>query len=260
MKNRILGANPSLERLDFLALIAGASCLACGRPARDGILRQASLIRQGILSETMTPPLDLVQFSFCRSCLKSLPIFFPIKAWDLPDSRIEIITPFYYRPPISLLLVKLKFYQEKSLARPLATLCYILFQQLWPHLKDHILLPIPLAKSRFKERGYNQAGLIAGELAKLTGLALREDLLLRVKETKRQTETRNRQERIANLKDAFILNQTVLEKMQTRDKILPPILLIDDVTTTGATLKEAAQCLRQAGLKSSCLCLAWDQV
>ncbi len=247
------------DSFDWFDLIGGATCLACGRSSRDSLIRQVCLLYQGVMNEAYSPPLDKIQYCFCRLCLTSLPIFFPTRTWTLPDSRVEVITPFYYRPPISLLIVKLKFYQQKFLARPLASLSYIILQQFWSAFKDHILVPIPLSKSRFRERGYNQAGLFAGELARLTELPFQKDLLVRVKETKRQTETGSRRERISNLKAAFALNQGILEEIQNNREGLPPILLIDDVTTTGATLKEAAACLREAGFYVSCLCLAWDQ-
>jgi ComF family protein len=98
------------------------------------------------------------------------------------------------------------------------------------------LVPIPLGRRRFRERGYNQSERIAAELAKRLGVAVRNDLLTRVRETRTQTaltpEARN-----ANVAGAF-------EASPARGLNL---VLVDDVFTTGATLAAAAAALVGAG-------------
>ncbi|HOO27358.1 MAG TPA: ComF family protein [Lachnospiraceae bacterium] len=103
-----------------------------------------------------------------------------------------------------------------------------------------VLIPIPLHKSRQKNRGYNQAELIAGELEKRVGIPVVQNLLVRVKKTAAQKNL-NALERENNLKKAF--------KIKQNDVKLNSVILIDDIYTTGCTIDTAAKCLREAGIK-----------
>lgn len=100
------------------------------------------------------------------------------------------------------------------------------------------LVPIPLHKSRLRRRGYNQAELLARAVGKYTGVPVYGDLLRRVKNTA-PLKTQNPEERQNNLKKAFIIEQN--------DVKLKTIIIIDDIYTTGSTIDEAAQVLRQYG-------------
>lgn len=101
-----------------------------------------------------------------------------------------------------------------------------------------VVIPIPLSQKRFKERGYNQAGLIAKDLAKRFGIPVYSDALVKNKHTARQSELRM-DERSKNVRGAFFLNrpETIRNKR---------VLLVDDIFTTGATVREASNVLSQA--------------
>lgn len=109
--------------------------------------------------------------------------------------------------------------------------------------KQPILVPVPLTSKKLRKRGYNQAELLAKELGKRFGLTV-QLLLKRVKETKPQYGLK-REERIDNMKEAFVLSNQVLV---TDDKVRT-IILVDDVLTTGSTMSEAAQILKKSGAK-----------
>lgn len=105
-----------------------------------------------------------------------------------------------------------------------------------------LLIPIPESKKRRLEKGFNQVALIGEVVAAKEGteiFELNSTLLKRQKEVARQTDLKKRTERLKNMKDVF----TVTDPAVLKDRVL---VLIDDVTTTGATLSEARKVLEKA--------------
>ena len=109
---------------------------------------------------------------------------------------------------------------------------------------DFAIQPIPLTKTKYYERGFNQAFLIAKFFQKFLNFPI-VDLLVRKKEISPQAQIKNRRQRYLNLKGAFAINPN------RRDVInhVANIILIDDVITSGSTIKEAARILKEAGVK-----------
>lgn len=105
-----------------------------------------------------------------------------------------------------------------------------------------VIVPIPLAGKRLRERGYNQAGLIAQEVSLITNIPCVHDALLRTKETQRQTDIKDNGVRAKNVEGAFRANSDFDFSDLT-------VLLLDDVATTGHTLHEAACEIYKAGAK-----------
>lgn len=105
--------------------------------------------------------------------------------------------------------------------------------------KIQAIIPIPLHKSRKRERGYNQAEVIAREMGREMGLPVYNRLLIRSVNTRAQKELNDR-ERKNNLKKAF--------KISKNDVQLKKVLLVDDIYTTGSTIDAVAQTLREAGV------------
>ena len=106
---------------------------------------------------------------------------------------------------------------------------------------DYIVIPIPLHKKRMRERGFNQAERIGRAFAKQLGILSAPHVLARVKHTKSQVGL-SKEERSKNVSEAF----------RVRDAsalVGKSIILIDDVYTTGATMREAASALIAAGAK-----------
>jgi len=170
----------------------------------------------------------------------------------------EIHAPLKYRDPLVRAAIwALKYKQSKNAARLLAN---ALYDTLLEELSDAklfapdatvLLVPIPLSTARLKQRGFNQSELLARELlaiAENTPIQYEPGLLRRVKDTPSQTQTRNRRERFENIKNAFVVPKPKLVK----GKI---VVVLDDVTTTGATLSESANILRVAGAEHV-VCLA----
>ncbi len=111
------------------------------------------------------------------------------------------------------------------------------------HLLDTVDLisPVPLHALRFRERGYNQAGLMAQEIGKLGAIPVDPTLLKRIRYTNQQAKF-NKEERADNVRDAFALRKNV----SVDDK---SIALVDDVLTTGSTMNECAKILKKHGAK-----------
>jgi competence protein ComFC len=117
--------------------------------------------------------------------------------------------------------------------------------------KPALLIPIPISKKRRKERGYNQCELLINEMLKqdISGKFSKNfSLLIRTKDIDKQT-FKNRQERLENTKNIF---KVVGEENKDQN-----IVIIDDVSTTGSTLKEAREELLKAGYSDvRCLTIA----
>ena len=123
-----------------------------------------------------------------------------------------------------------------------------------------ILVPIPLHPSRYRSRGFNQAEVIASALSKRLDIPVNTTLLIRTEKTTPQVEMKDRDKRLANMKDVFSLrsNLTMKQLASTRFDARRAqrgewnnlaIILVDDVFTTGATLRSAASVLKHNGAK-----------
>jgi len=105
------------------------------------------------------------------------------------------------------------------------------------------IIAVPLSKKRFRERGFNQAQLIGQVLAERWDLTLTENLIERIRDTKPQY-TLEKKERRENIKDAFVVNPSAKKNLTT-----PPLLLVDDIWTSGVTMREVARALKISGFK-----------
>jgi len=111
-------------------------------------------------------------------------------------------------------------------------------------LKDKsILVPIPLYANKLKKRGYNQSLLLAEKLGQKLDIKVL-DGLKRIKNTKTQVGL-SQKERAENIKNAFVIK----EKYSRQIKGFKQVFLVDDVVTSGATLREAAKILKKAGIR-----------
>ncbi len=106
-----------------------------------------------------------------------------------------------------------------------------------------LIVPVPLHPRRLRERGYNQAALLARRLSAISAMPMNETALARERCTSSQVETHSREERLENMRNAFQCVHPELVEGQD-------IVLVDDVCTTGATLTDCARALRLAGAAS----------
>jgi ComF family protein len=114
-----------------------------------------------------------------------------------------------------------------------------------------VLVPIPLAPKRLRERGYNQSAVLALALARRWQTPVLH-VLTRIRETPTQTAL-TPETRLANVADAFGMNNaqcSMLNNHGAWDIERSTLIIVDDVFTTGATLAEAARALAQAGART----------
>ena len=144
-----------------------------------------------------------------------------------------------YRDNGRRLVMALKHGDRLDLAKPAAGWLHRVAAPLLA--PDTLLAPVPLHWLRMLKRRYNQSALLAGALARRTDLPHCPDLLIRARNTRSQ-EGRDREGRFANVADAFKVNPKRLWQVQGR-----PVLLVDDVMTSGATLAACAEACLAAG-------------
>jgi ComF family protein len=144
----------------------------------------------------------------------------------------------YSEPHLRAAIMETKFHGNRRAARMLGILTAAYISRV--EGESFLILPIPLSERRRKERGHNQVERIASHVARLMSgkVALRTDILFRTRDTAKQTSL-NRRDRLRNLSGAFEV-RVPIEPNRT-------YIVLDDVTTTGATLAAAIVALRAAG-------------
>ncbi len=148
------------------------------------------------------------------------------------------------------LIHMLKYQDQQHIAPQIAKFMLNSARDILPHTSsklngdspDPVICPVPLFHWRYFVRRFNQADLLAINIAKLSGLDYFPKLVKRSKYTKTQVGL-NRKDRRKNVKNAFTITPKWQKIAQNR-----PIIIVDDVITTGATVDEIAKCLKNAGL------------
>ncbi len=141
--------------------------------------------------------------------------------------------------PLQEIIHQFKYCSHRSLALPLARRLYGLWGHGFRERAPDMIIPVPLHKSRRRERSFNQALLLTRYLSRWTGIPLKDKLLIRHRPTPTQAGL-SRKQRRRNVSGAFrVVDRTAVNKRS--------ILLVDDVFTTGATMNECARILRKQG-------------
>ena len=177
-------------------------CPRCGRPHSSGVL--------------------------CPDCIR----------WQTAIDGIR--SPFRFEGVMREAIHQLKYQNLRTLAAPLAGMLqeYLIDSP----LDIDVLVPVPLHRKRLRERGYNQASLLAKELGKLINTPIVDDVLIRQRHTPPQARTATVEERTHNIADAFACRGNGLRGRR--------VLLLDDVATSGTTLDACAMVLKASGVDS----------
>jgi ComF family protein len=147
-----------------------------------------------------------------------------------------------YTGKLRELIQHYKFHKRRLLWK---TFAEILVAHKGEYIRRHeLLVPVPLSRTRFSERGFNQCLLISSGIARRVGIPFHGEILRRKGDSMPQSSLRSREARLQNMKDRFVLRE--------RWRYLLPgknVLLFDDVMTTGATASSCAGALYGAGAR-----------
>lgn len=177
--------------------------------------------------ESCGVPLEATDIEQCARCLARPPIILRTRA------------AMAYGDIARTLVLKLKYSRKVALARTMAKMMQPMIRSLKSADAAIMIVPVPLHWSRLWWRGFNQAGLIAAELARLGGTRFRPELLHRVRRTRPLKQMSPRQ-RSNEVRAAF----AVADPAQVEGR---HCLLVDDVLTSGSTSDACAKALLRAG-------------
>jgi len=190
---------------------------------------------------------DLIYKKKCYFCgnskysLKMCPMCYSkLEFCDRTANRIvngiDIYCAGHYTKELQKLIRGLKYHNQKELAYYQAKFMYDYFLSLdLFQNRNFVVVPVPLHKNRIRKRKYNHMELVATEFGKMANFECSFDFITRIKDTKPQYKL-SRKERLENLSDAFEIDNTKIPEK--------PILLIDDICTTGATFEEIIKVLK----------------
>jgi ComF family protein len=221
----------------FLDLIFPPACLSCSR-------------FNHWLCPTCQGKIKLNKGSICPYCLEETHNF--QKHQKCRGNIDGLISLWQYKGVVQIWIKQIKYQYYFSYTKSLVDLYLVYLSLLKPQSfydflnTKPLIIPIPLHKSKFKTRGFNQSFLIAKNLANNWNLPISNKIIFRSKNTPPQASL-TKAKRKKNMKNAFILNLS-LKKLGIKPLKNQNVLLIDDVFTTGSTCQEAARILKTVGV------------
>jgi competence protein ComFC len=222
-------------------------CLYCHRSYLDTWSWAAlfGLNTEPLLCQSCTAKLELIKGDICRICGRSFSLFpeqyrqgdscYDCIRWEEDEEWAGVLQQnrslYVYNDFLKDVIAKIKYRGDTELVKAFYPIAHSKFERI---SRKSLLVPIPLSEERQYERGFNQAEIIARSI---TGNF--QPLLKRVAHEEKQSK-KTRKDRVAKKNNPFI----VTNEGDVKNK---SILLIDDVYTTGSTLRYAAKVLKEAG-------------
>jgi ComF family protein len=218
-------------------------------------VRQAGIVGRAMLS-VLVPPLCLscecrltaAEKWLCGICSMELAgrLEPGLRTIELEDgSKLEVRYALVYDGLVSKLITEMKYGDKPGLAGIFAPMLHLALGE-WSD-KDRAVIPVPMHPAKRRERGYNQSERLAIGLARGAGLAYRKDVLVKLRNTRPQ----------AMLGEAARLgNVTGSIGLRPRSSVgNSRAVIVDDVMTTGATLRECAEVLGRIGIEERVACV-----
>ena len=229
-------AASGLRRLreSVLSLLAPPKCASCGKV----------LSQENVFCESCNNTFRLVEEPFCSIC--GLPFKTRVGSNHLCAScRNEPVwfdrarAMFVYEGAVRKAIHRFKYHAGLFQARTLGEMLANVVGDLSASSSWDLITPVPLHETKLRQRGFNQALLLSKYAARRVGISLEVETLRRTRLTRPQVELSGT-ERLKNVRNAFkVVSPEVFDNRR--------VLLVDDVFTTGATLRECARVLKKAG-------------
>lgn len=187
--------------------------------------------------------IELYSFAFCPICQKRVLDFRTCKDCKRKTNLSGLLFATYFEK--NEILKKLINYFKyppfvKDISKDLSRIIISYLSLIEFNFPENsVFVPVPLSKKREKWRGFNQAREIAKELSKFYNFPLKDNLIIKIKETLPQVEL-SQKEREENIKGAFKLNEKLSNEIRAKT-----VFIIDDISTTRATLEEIASEIRK---------------
>lgn len=195
------------------------------------------------LCESCRDSLFFIDARFCPFCGNTALLFESCANCRKTIGVRKVLSLFNYSDPLARKIIKnFKYRYLRDMAgdlEPLFLKFIFKYKMLFDVKPDSVLIPVPLYWYKERERGFNQAEEIAEIIGKILDLPVKSDLIAKKVSTKNQADIKT-EERFNNLKGAY----------KALKPIAKNIILVDDVFTTGSTVKEIAGVLRQAGAEN----------
>ncbi len=236
-------SNSRKERMPAFLSEAGALFLDIIYPRRCPVCDGALTFRGPLICTPCAERLETVKEPRCRKCGRVLSFDTEEYCRDcmtVSHTFDRCISAFIYNDPMQEAVFRFKYGNRREYVQFFAQAVFGMYKNEIMNLRADALIPVPLHKKRQEKRGFNQAEILAFALSDMLGIPVRNDLVMRVRNTAPQ-KMMSREERRKNLKKAFQLSSC--------DVKLKRVIVIDDIYTTGSTLDEIAFLLKGAGVR-----------
>ena len=220
-----------IDKNIILDLLYPRRCPFCGevRPYQGDEACRKCLVRL----KKVEPPycmkcgktLDSDEEEYCRDCMA------------VPKSFRRGFPVFFYKEPLKSALYDFKYNNQRDFGAFFAECIFMHYQKEFRGLMIDGLVPVPVHPRKRRNRGYNQAAILAAELGKRIKVPVYPNYLVRTLDTNPQKEL-NDKARMLNLKNAFKIGQNKIK--------LKKIMLVDDIYTSGATIEACTRVLLSA--------------
>jgi ComF family protein len=155
-----------------------------------------------------------------------------------PPSFTRAFIPFRYQFPVDSMISRYKYNHQRKFARPLITRLSQYLMQADAATLPEVLIPAPMHPQRRRKRGFNHAQDIAEQISQKLDIPVARDMVRRAHNVHAQRGL-SREQRLINLRDVFDICKKVPER----------VAIVDDVVTTGATVRMLSSALNNAGAR-----------
>lgn len=247
IKKELCEVLKSVER-NLLGILYPPRCPLC-----DGVLDIANY--SGICS-SCDKEIEFVREPYCKMCGKPIENEIEELCEDCKKRRFSFEygrAVFVYNYSMKNAVARFKYSGRCEYAEYFASQAVRMYGKWINKISPDALIPVPIHKSRYRQRGYNQAQVIAKSIGEKLGIPVVSNLIVRVKQTIPQKEL-SVIERRKNLYGAF----SIVEEMKELYHELKCVIMIDDIYTTGSTIEACADVLKDSGISKVyflCICI-----